>query len=94
MTGMARKSTCEICAARAAIPLDLEERRVSLCRTHADQALSAEACSVDELRRLFLEPDGRRALLARRAKDERRMFPPRPEGRRLDEGRRQTDARD
>jgi hypothetical protein len=94
MTAMARNSTCEICGARAAAPLDLEDRRVSLCRTHADQALSAHARSVDELRRLFVEPNGRRALLARRARDERRMFPPRPEGRRLDEGRRQTDAPD
>jgi hypothetical protein len=89
---MAKRSLCEICGAGGVTALELERRRVLLCRAHAGQVLSAELRSIDELRRLFVEQDGRRALLARRARDERRMFPPRPEGRRRSEGRRQTDA--
>jgi len=65
-------------------------RRVFLCPMHAQQAESAGAESIDALRTLFVEVDGRRALLARRA-TERRLFPPRPEGRRLERGRRSSD---
>jgi len=89
---MGRRATCEICGEQTATLLEFERRRVQLCRTHADAALAAGASSFEELRELFAEPQGRRALLTRRAKDERRVFPPRPEGRRHDDGRRQTDG--
>jgi hypothetical protein len=36
----------------------------------------------------------RRSPIARRNPDERRVFPPRPEGRRMGGGRRATDSRD
>jgi hypothetical protein len=51
----------------------------------------------DELRALFREqpdaesPWGRRSLLERRDADDRRAFPPRPEGRRMTGGRRSSD---
>jgi len=89
---MGRRATCEICGEPTTTALELDRRRVQLCRAHADAALAARASSFEELRALFVEPQGRRALLTRRAKDERRVFPPRPEGRRHDDGRRQTDG--
>jgi hypothetical protein len=88
---MGTRAICEICSDGTATAFDFEGRRVQLCRTHADAALGAAARTFEELRGLFVEPQGRRALLTRRAKDERRVFPPRPEGRRHDDGRRQSD---
>lgn len=84
--------SCEICRKRPVIDLDLEDRLVQLCAAHAREAQTANVTSMAELRRIFVEPDGRRALLARRASDERRLFPPRPEGRRHDDGRRESDT--
>ena len=84
--------SCEICLKPPVIDLDLEDRQVHLCTAHAREARAANVTSTDELRRLFVESDGRRALLARRAADERRLFPPRPEGRRHDDGRRESDG--
>jgi hypothetical protein len=90
---MKRTRVCEVCgaAASAASTLDDGLRRVVLCRAHAESAREAGAASIEAVRALFVESGGRRALLARRA-DERRLFPPRPEGRRLARGRRKTDA--
>jgi hypothetical protein len=67
-------------------------RRIRLCGAHGQSARAAGAASIEAVRALFVESDGRRALLARRATNERRLFPPRPEGRRLARGRRKTDA--
>jgi hypothetical protein len=91
---MKRTRACEICGAAAAAASSLTDgmRRIFLCRAHAESARTAGATSLDALRALFVEADGRRALLARRAPRERRMFPPRPEGRRVARGRRSTDA--
>jgi hypothetical protein len=72
--------------------VDAGDRRVVLCKEHATDAKAAAAKSAEALRALFVEADGRRALLSRRAEDERRMFPPRPEGRRMQRGRRKADA--
>jgi hypothetical protein len=65
---------------------------VVLCQEHAERARVANAHTVEALRALFVEVGGRRALLQRRAVVERRLFPPRPEGRRMSRGRRKSDA--
>jgi hypothetical protein len=91
---MSRKRSCEVCgeASGALTSIDSDLRRVVLCQAHAESAQREGTRSVEALRALFVEAEGRRALLARRAEDERRMFPPRPEGRRLSRGRRKSDA--
>lgn len=87
-----RQRECEICGASAGVSgVDLGTRIVVLCNAHAREARLAHVASPEALRALFVESDGRRALLSRRARDERRAFPPRPEGRRRTLGRRQTD---
>jgi hypothetical protein len=89
-----RTRLCEICGAAAGAASSLTDgmRRVLLCRAHAESARQAGADSIEALRALFVESGGRRALLARRATHERRLFPPRPEGRRIARGRRSTDT--
>jgi hypothetical protein len=75
----------------------VEGRAVRLCRAHAAVVASAMPRTFDELRALFREqpsessPWGRRSKLERRASDDRRAFPPRPEGRRMTGGRRASD---
>lgn len=74
----------------------IESRTVLLCRTHSSEVARAMPKTFEELRRLFLEPDrgeepARRSVLERRRQDDRRIFPPRPEGRRLG-GRRKDDV--
>jgi hypothetical protein len=91
---MSRKRSCEICgkAAGTLSSVDGGTRVIVLCEDHAALAAPAGVVSLEALRALFVEADGRRALLPRRAVDERRLFPPRPEGRRLSRGRRKADA--
>jgi hypothetical protein len=90
---MNRTRRCEICGESSGRikAVDLGTRLVSLCATHALAAKGAAVRSVEALRALFVEEQGRRALVARRAPDERRQFPPRPEGRRQKSGRRASD---
>lgn len=84
---------CEMCTVAGgqgsgiAEPRALGERVVWLCPTHREQA---QGSSTDALRTVFQELDGQRSLLPRRAED-RRVFPPRPEGRRKGAGRRRAD---
>ena len=91
---MSRKRVCEICGESAGTLASVEvgDRRVALCKEHAAAARAAGVSSAEALRARFVEAEGRRALLSRRAEDERRMFPPRPEGRRMQRGRRKSDA--
>jgi hypothetical protein len=91
---MSAKQHCEICGrpGSSLSRLELPSRVVLLCETDAERARLANAQSPAALRELFVEAEGRRALLPRRAIDPRRMFPPRPEGRRRDDGRRSTDS--
>jgi hypothetical protein len=65
------------------------ERLVSLCEAHAAVRWSSKARTLEELRLQFPEPMGSRSLLPRRAPLDRRQFPPRPEGRRQQPGRRE-----
>lgn len=88
-----RRERCEVCGAAAALPgLALDARVVLLCREHKRLAKAHEATSFEAVRALFIEESGRRALLSRRGPAERRLFPPRPEGRRHGQGRRLSDS--
>ena len=72
----------------------IEERIVGLCDEHAAEVQMHHVETVDELRALFSEPgNGHRSLVTRRAPLDRRVFPPRPEGRRRSDGRRTGDPR-
>lgn len=95
---MARK--CEICealgkpapsVANKMSRLLIEDRIVVLCAAHATRVRERAVSSIDELRGMFREPRGKRALLTRRAPIDRRIFPARPEGRRASSGRRASD---
>jgi hypothetical protein len=75
----------------------IEGRTIPLCREHAALVASRMPRSFEDLRDLFREAPGdgehaRRSKLERRGFDDRRIFPPRPEGRRMEGGRRATDA--
>lgn len=85
----------------------IEGRALSLCPAHASTVVAAKPRSFDDLRRLFMgavvDPDAmmrldfiaeRRSPVPRRAAEDRRAFPPRPEGRRRHGGRRIGDPRE
>ena len=85
-------------------PVVDEGRSLELCRTHTATVVAAMPETFDDLRALFvgitpLDAAGprhvpeRRSPIERRAEENRRMFPPRPEGRRRGEGRRASDPR-
>jgi hypothetical protein len=96
--------SCEVCAHLAEKPrparkpparlrrLAVEGRIVALCEAHATAVADANAKSLDVLRELFREADGNRSLVDRRSPLDRRLFPPRPEGRRRSMGRRDKDT--
>lgn len=85
--------TCEACgsgarAGRKIRRVLVDDRIVALCDEHAAEFQLSGAGTVEELRALFPEPDGQRSLIPRRAPLDRRVFPARPEGRRMSDGRR------
>lgn len=92
---------CEICEARVAAPdqqpsgkltrLLVDDRVLALCQKHHAQVRAANVQHLAELYELFREPQGQRAALSRRSPVDRRVFPPRPEGRRR--GRERRDSR-
>ena len=85
----------------------VEGRALQLCRIHAATVAAAMPETFEDLRGLFVGagvdlgarrapvpvPE-RRSPIERRAPEDRRVFPPRPEGRRNSAGRRAGDARD
>jgi hypothetical protein len=95
---------CEVCERErrlgdeASVPparsrfVAVEGRLLALCGRHAMQVLRAGVTTVEGVRALFQERTGGRSLVDRRSPLDRRMFPPRPEGRRLAYGRRSTDV--
>lgn len=94
---------CEVCASMSDTParpagkvrrILVDTRIVSLCEHHARLVTDAGVDTIPELRALFTEPNGKRSRLPRRAPLDRRVFPPRPEGRRRNNGRRATDPKD
>ncbi|HVY48610.1 MAG TPA: hypothetical protein VHB21_22135 [Minicystis sp.] len=85
----------------------VEGRTLELCRAHAATVAVAMPETFEELRALFvgatLDVDlmirlgamtERRSPIARRQDEDRRVFPPRAEGRRLGGGRRASDPGD
>ena len=70
----------------------IEERIVALCERHVEALARAEPKTLAAVRRLFREEPGRRSLLPRRSPLDRRVFPARPEGRRMGDGRRSSDV--
>ena len=88
----------------------IEGRSLELCRSHTATVVSAMPETFEDLRALFVgvtaldaplsstlprgRTEERRSPIDRRAQENRRMFPPRPEGRRRDEGRRASDPRE
>jgi hypothetical protein len=83
----------------------VEGRTLQLCRAHTATVVTAMPETFEDLRALFVgdgvdlgehRPQGpeRRSPIARRAPEDRRVFPPRPEGRRHDDGRRAGDLQD
>ncbi|HEY4117911.1 MAG TPA: hypothetical protein VGM56_08650 [Byssovorax sp.] len=82
----------------------IEGRTLELCRTHAANVLAEMPETFEELRAMFvgvaLDVDAmirlgtmieRRSPIPRRDDDDRRVFPPRLEGRRMATGRRAAD---
>jgi hypothetical protein len=87
--------------------LVMEGRPIPLCRQHAAIVAAARPASFEELRTLFVGATldieamirtglmvERRSPISRRDSDDRRAFPPRPEGRRRGFGRRVSDPAD
>ena len=81
----------------------IEGRALELCRAHAAMVVTAMPETFADLRRLFVgvgteesRPGEleRRSPIPRRTPEDRRVFPPRPEGRRRSFGRRATDPQD
>ena len=87
--------------------LVMEGRPLALCRDHAAVVAAARPATFEEMRTLFVGARidieamirtglmvERRSPIPRRTEDDRRAFPPRPEGRRHGSGRRTSDPVD
>jgi hypothetical protein len=93
--------SCLVCIARGATKrpnpnrisrVTIQSRSVMLCREHAGLVAINMPKTWDELRALFGGSADRRSPIPRRTEyDDRRVFPPRPEGRRKSYGRRRLD---
>jgi hypothetical protein len=90
---------CEICAERdeaktsdSDLYVLIENRVVALCDRHASAVKKLRIKTLDQLRDHFQETTGVRSLVPRRAVNNRRLFPARPEGRRRSDGRRWDDS--
>jgi hypothetical protein len=99
---------CAVCGGPEALgarmsKVVVEGRALQLCRSHAATVVAAMPETFEDLRALFVGagvdlgysagPD-RRSPIGRRTPDDRRLFPPRPEGRRRNGGRRAGDSLD
>ena len=101
MAQKAEASGCLVCTARGAAKrptpsrisrVTIQARTVTLCREHAGQVAIHMPKTWDDLRALFVGSLERRSPIPRRKEtDDRRVFPPRPEGRRRAYGRRKPD---
>jgi hypothetical protein len=72
----------------------IQGRSLDLCQRHATTVVAAMPRTFEDLLTLFADVvlDGARAAGDRRAPLDRRVFPPRPEGRRLGFGRRGAES--
>jgi hypothetical protein len=107
---MSHVEGCAVCGGGSANGIRMskvvvEGRALQLCRAHVATVVTAMPETFEDLRALFIgagvdldarQPQGaeRRSPIERRAADDRRVFPPRPEGRRHNDGRRVGDLRD
>jgi len=83
---------CEVCEsfrpqgdlgpARALLEVSFGDRRVLLCRGHAGIAQNSQVASIEELRALYAESEGKRSFISRRARDGADNGKPRSAGRR------------
>jgi hypothetical protein len=100
---------CAVCGALESLGTGMsrvviEGRALCLCRPHAATVVTEMPATFDEMRALFVgvtasrRPDQafeeRRSPITRRSSDDRRVFPPRLEGRRASNGRRAGDPVD
>jgi hypothetical protein len=100
---MAQKADafCLVCTARGSTKrptpsrisrVTVQSRSLMLCREHAGLVAINMPKTWDELRAIFGGSIDRRSPIPRRVEyDDRRVFPPRPEGRRRTHGRRRLD---
>ncbi len=87
-----------MCAATDALAgVLVGEQQMFLCGRHAAILASKEPlagnATFDELAALFATPGLERRKKRNRRRNDRRMFPPRPELRRASDGRRETDPK-
>jgi hypothetical protein len=104
MAQKAENSGCLVCTARGAakrpVPsrisrVTIQCRSLMLCREHAGQVAIHMPKTWEDFRAIFVGSVDRRSPIPRRIDyDDRRVFPPRPEGRRKSYGRRNVDAGD
>jgi hypothetical protein len=101
---------CAVCGGRAILgtrmsKVVVEGRALELCRAHASTVVAAMPETFEDLRALFvgagvdlhehaIPGPERRSPIHRREPEDRRVFPPRPEGRRRSGGRRAGDPHD
>ncbi len=98
---------CEVCAGLEAAGAELSSKRrgtrlfrrilietriFRLCDEHAAEVHLQQLDTIADVLTHFREPGGKRSVLERRAPLDRRVFPPRPEGRRRGDDRRDVEA--
>lgn len=99
---MGKVEQCAVCGdVEAALGMSrvvIEGRALTLCREHAGAVAREMPETFEEMRALFIgvaldraSIDERRSPIPRRDPEDRRVFPPRPEGRRASPGRRAGD---
>jgi hypothetical protein len=102
---MAEQHPCLVCAARGTVKIPsparvskvtIQARSLVLCREHAALVAIRMPRTWAELCAIFAIAPDRRSPIPRRGPegDDRRILPPRPEGRRRSPGRRSGDPRD
>jgi hypothetical protein len=83
---------CAVCAATQGLKgVVVAGRPLLLCPTHRDRLGDHQPESFDDLASFFAHPDFDRRRHGERRRRMRRQFPPRPEGRRHNQGRRAGD---
>ncbi len=90
------RNRCAVCEGRESplVAVSVEGRRLFLCAAHAAELGAEPPSTLVELDRLLGDQDlERRAIPDRRQGADRRVLPPRPERRRHNLGRRQSDPR-
>lgn len=102
-------ASCAVCGSHASSSdarmskVVIEGRALTLCQPHAASVVAVMPETFEDLRAIFVgaaaelealggQPE-RRSPIDRRAAEDRRVFPPRAEGRRMGAGRRATDPR-